>query len=450
MNYLLIQSDARGIPLRDKSVHCVVTSPPYWNLRSYLHDDDPLKSLEIGQEPTPEAYIRSLVVIFREVRRILRDDGCIFINLGDGYAQSEIRHRNGHGSTLRGGDIHPDEEWNSGTYQTGHRFDHGLKDKDLIGIPWACAFALRDDGWYLRADMPWYKKSPMPSSVTDRPGMAHEYVFLLAKRPNYYYDHVAVQRAAASTTVARDAYTRITSGKDGQYAVAHDHETPSGGVRNFRTTDFFRDGLDELIGQQEEYLAHLRKIRDQGGLLTDEDGEPLAFLVAAQGFPGAHFATMPPALVRDAIRAGSSEAGCCSKCQAPYERIVDHQSGATEASLRPKQTDGMNSRTSTLSLSGNGSKEWAERGGKIRTLGWCPTCRCNAGPPISCIIFDPFGGAGTVPMCAVQLGRRGIMTELSREYLEMARRRIERPETIRPRRKVSDGSMPLFAGLDGD
>ena len=179
---MLIQADARKIPLADESVHCVVTSPPYWGLRDYGQDG------QLGLESTPEQYVSEMVEVFREVRRVLRKDGTVWLNLGDSY--------NG------GGGYSPDAPSNQGgnfnqhakVFESSKRKGVGsLKPKDLVGIPWRVAFALQADGWYLRSDIIWSKPNPMPESVTDRPTKAHEYVFLLSKEGRYYFDQDAVR-----------------------------------------------------------------------------------------------------------------------------------------------------------------------------------------------------------------------------------------------------------------
>ena len=169
--------------LPDESVHCVVTSPPYWGLRDYAHDD------QIGLEQTPEEYVAQLVAVFRQVRSVLADDGTLWLNLGDSYAgtgkgPSNVGHGRRNGQRLDGAPT----EWIP--------IPKGLKPKDLVGIPWRVAFALQADGWYLRADIIWAKPNPMPSSVKDRPTSAHEHVFLFAKSERYYYDAAAIAEPA--------------------------------------------------------------------------------------------------------------------------------------------------------------------------------------------------------------------------------------------------------------
>ena len=196
----LFHGDAQNILFDStpKSIQCVVTSPPYWGLRDYE-----LGTKALGLESTPELYVQHLVEIFREVKRVLRDDGTLWLNLGDSYAGSWVAQSrpNGNdvGSTLEGGSMlsarqieaHP-------TGRTQLKNTPGFKPKDLIGIPWRVAFALQADGWFLRSDIIWSKPNPMPESVRDRPTKAHEYLFLLTKSPRYYYDADAIREPTAN------------------------------------------------------------------------------------------------------------------------------------------------------------------------------------------------------------------------------------------------------------
>jgi DNA modification methylase len=236
--------------VNDGSVRCVVTSPPYWGLRDYGRDG------QIGLEQTPEEFVAELVAVFREVRRVLADDGTVWVNLGDSYArQSGSEKMQSFGDS---GEI--------GKYKTGsNRPPNGLKQKDLVGIPWRVAFALQADGWYLRQDIIWSKPNPMPESVTDRCTKAHEYVFLLTKSPRYYYDKDAVSEEYADATVKRGKSIRQVSA-DGTVTTRGNGE-PVEGRRNRRSV----------------------------------------WTVATKPFRGAHFAVMPEALVEPCVLAGSAE-----------------------------------------------------------------------------------------------------------------------------------------------
>ena len=192
--------------LPDESVHCCVTSPPYWGLRDYATEG------QLGLEKTPEEYVAKMVEVFREVRRVLRKDGTLWLNLGDSYAG---------GGNNRGNNspLFDKQASNFGaTGQVGIRdVPDGLKPKDLVGIPWRVAFALQADGWWLRSDIIWAKPNPMPESVTDRPTKSHEYLFLLTKSANYFYDAEAIKEGAEQSRNKRSVWTVATA----PYPEAH-------------------------------------------------------------------------------------------------------------------------------------------------------------------------------------------------------------------------------------
>ena len=243
--------------LPDGSVHCCVTSPPYWGLRDYGHDG------QIGLESTPEAYVARMVEVFREVRRVLREDGTCWVNLGDSY--------NGIGGPGKqnGGPIGPTAA--IAIEGTKGRRISGLKPKDLCGIPWRVAFALQADGWWLRQDIIWHKPNPMPESVRDRCTKAHEYVFLLTKSERYYYDADAVN----------------------EVSVSGPH------VRN-RASNFKKAGK-EVFGR---HLRGAEKIVCDG-----TRNRRSVWTVTTKPYSGAHFAVMPSDLVEPCIKAGCPEEG---------------------------------------------------------------------------------------------------------------------------------------------
>ncbi len=179
MSVQILQGNCADVlpTIPDEFVNCCVTSPPYWGLRSYKVDG------QFGLERTPEEYVEKIVGVFREVRRVLRDDGTLWLNLGDSYAGHNL-------PGWRPGNEHKNKGVSN---KNGVGYVAGLKPKDLVGIPWRVAFALQADGWYLRSDIIWSKPNPMPESVTDRPTKAHEYVFLLSKSERYYWDQGAVE-----------------------------------------------------------------------------------------------------------------------------------------------------------------------------------------------------------------------------------------------------------------
>jgi DNA modification methylase len=371
VTFIILHANALHIPLADASVQCVVTSPPYWNLRDYGIAG------QLGLEPTIEEYVANMVAVFREVWRVLRTDGTVWLNLGDSFASTPSGAIASSG--LQGGQ----SGQRAFRQATVHKnVPVGLKPKDLCGIPWRVAFALQADGWYLRSDIVWHKPNPMPESVTDRPTKAHEYLFLLTKSARYYYDAEAI-REPVSVNWVRGAGAPMPE------MGAH---RPTDGARGHQVKRVY----DEPKG------ANRRSV----------------WTIPTQPCPLAHFATMPPALVEPCIKAGTSERGCCPKCGAPWERVVERVSFYDHVTTAAgKSKDGP-----YAGQTGNGEGTHDVRHGAMAassTLGWRPTCDCNA-EPVPCVVLDPFSGAGTVPMVADRLGRHGVGTELNREYCEMA------------------------------
>ena len=383
--------------LPDASVQCIVTSPPYWGLRNYGVEG------QIGLEPTPEAYVERMVAVFREVRRVLRDDGTLWLNMGDGYAQSEIRNRNGESE----GFYRPCRD---GVAQTGRRQDHGLKPKDLIGMPWRLAFALQADGWWLRSDIIWSKPNPMPESVTDRPTKAHEYVFLLTKAARYFYDAEAVKEASE---YPEDIRPPNGSEAPGQRLSECKRESVERGGFNGKTN---------ALPGREAFKAY-RNTRNRRTVWE----------IPTQSFSGAHFATFPEALVEPCIKAGTSERGCCPECGMGWERVVERRPMVLDRSDRTHAKG--RTRTSGTMVEPPSAT----------TIGWEPACTCARAEAVPCTVLDPFNGSGTTGAVAVRLGRRYVGIELNESYAAMAERRIgeaAKPNTYRDDRAIDS---PLFA-----
>lgn len=242
----------RGIP--DGSVHCCVTSPPYYGLRDYG------VSGQIGLEQTPDEYIGKLVEVFREVRRVLRPDGTLWLNIGDSYATSSGNN--------------PPANTRNSCGHTAKKVPRGYKQKDLIGIPWMLAFALRADGWYLRQDIIWHKPNCMPESVKDRCTKSHEYIFLLSKSPKYYFDAEAISEPIVESSVKRSNPPRLGGNKYGNHNCV-ESRTKSG----------------------KEWVPTSRKNKRD------------VWSVSTHGFKGAHFAVFPEELVRPCVLAGSPIGG---------------------------------------------------------------------------------------------------------------------------------------------
>jgi DNA modification methylase len=345
--------------LPDASVNCCVTSPPYFGLRDYGCDG------QMGLEPTPDEFVAGMVEVFREVRRVLRDDGTLWLNIGDSY-------QNAKGQS---GGIDPKQpaRRHLRCARPQDKTIEGFKPKDLIGVPWMLAFALRADGWYLRQDIIWSKPNPMPESVRDRCTKAHEYLFLLSKSPKYYFDADAIAEPSALATIARlsqnvDAQegsnrvpgktngpmkavgrkswkgSRFTHGKTAEHQLsrAQSEDGRALGEKGAQTPDEVRASAGARMGRGAGW-------RDDPANIPEKRNRRSVWEVATQPFSEAHFATYPPALIEPCILA------CCPE-------------GGT--------------------------------------------------------VLDPFGGAGTTGLVADRLQRDAILIELNPEYAEIARERI--------------------------
>jgi len=248
----------------DEFIDCCVTSPPYWGLRDYG------VSGQLGLEKTPEEYVAKMVEVFREVKRVLKKEGTVWLNLGDSYC-----------ATTKGSGGHNEkQDSNNGSWFDNRKWQipDGLKPKDLVGIPWRVAFALQADGWYLRSDIIWHKPNPMPESVTDRPTKSHEYIFLMSKSAKYYYDAESIMEKSnyvwnsAKSTLAANGIKNVQLNKTGQRRTA---------------------GADTFHRDEDRTGRNKRTV----------------WTVATHPFPEAHFATFPPKLIEPCILAGCPENG---------------------------------------------------------------------------------------------------------------------------------------------
>jgi len=382
------------------SVHCCVTSPPYFGLRDYGVDG------QIGLEETPAEFVARLVEVFREVRRVLHPSGVCWVNMGDSYARQGGR------------DSQQPRRWDGrkndpgAMHSTRHASDFGLKPKDIIGVPWMLAFALRDDGWYLRQEIIWHKPAPMPESVTDRCTKAHEQVFLLAKNERYFYDAEAVKIRQSESTGSR-----MLRG------VSSDHKNVNG------------------AGGQSKHSINQPREYGEGYDLPSMANRRSVWTVASEPFPGSHFATFPSELIRPMIRAGTSEWGVCPKCLAPWKRVTERRK--TFQSGSGKSGNAINGKQNLAASDANSTPD-IRKGPCVTTTtrGWQPTCECWAGEPIPATILDPFGGSGTTGMVARQECRACVMIELNPEYAAMHRARVMQVKTM------ADEDAPLLAMAD--
>jgi len=482
------------------SVHCCISSPPYWGLRDYgiepsvwggqagcrhewggqgrspsrnrnkapggIHEDRKEGSAPVmlhpktgafcqkcgawrgclGLEPTPDLYVQHLVQVLREVRRVLRDDATLWLNLGDCYASghsecaylppdSPLRPPQ-RKSGARGGMKARDHlgtpprsaHGGEGEYVCKRGFSvqpPGLKPKDLCMMSSRVAMALQADGWYLRSQIPWLKRNAMPESTRDRPATAVEYVFLLTLSARYYYDAEAVRVEGAG-------YGRSTGGFRG--------EGPHTNNQAFDNSAPVKGNTQGHTYQGGRFRRNSDWFWESWQGLYDEGDGPLGLIVNPAAFRAAHFATFPPGLVEPCLKAGTSEKGCCPACGAPWRRVVDRKSKWPErkAAGEPMRYCTNNEVPALNDLTGTS-----------RTLGWQPTCRCDSAlrtphSALPCTVLDPFAGAGTVALVANRLGRRSIGIEVKPEYVEMAAERLRKDS--RPATHVSRGevALPLF------
>lgn len=401
--------------LPENSVHCCVTSPPYWGLRDYGVEG------QIGLEATPEEFIAKMVAVFRAVRRVLREDGTLWLNIGDCY--------NGIGGPGKqdGGPIGPTAA--TAIENTRGRRSVGSKPKDLLLMPWRVALALQADGWWVRSAVCWAKKSPMPESVVDRPTSSWEPIFLMAKSARYFYDAEAVKEPLSTGDNGSkfDSDRKLTVHPN----TGRNRMPPIGGVKHAGSSGG-GNGNATYSGDRPVWPAK----RNQRNV----------WHLGPEPYPEAHFATFPTEIPRRAILAGTSDKGCCAACGSPWVRKVEtdrvRASGSGRSGNAPEGKNGH--------MQGGGETGDVRNGPVCitRTTGWEAGCGCGAGGGggvVPCTVLDPFLGSGTTLAVARQLGRVGVGVELNPEYVKLAHDRIgkaERPHSHRTDKAEAGG---LFA-----
>lgn len=314
--------------LPDNYVDCCVTSPPYFRLRDYGTDE------QIGIEETPELFVSKLVEVFTEVKRVLKDDGTLWLNLGDSYSSSATGSQGNNRSRLEGGKATQIE---AGRRPSKLGFK-GIKPKDLIGIPWMVAFALRSSGWYLRQDIIWHKPNPMPESVTDRCTKSHEYIFLLSKFAKYYYDHEAIKTLVVDATIQRMAQQiekqkgsqRVPGKTNGNMKAVGPGRIPRKGVDTNGGNKASSSGIPAMALHGNGVSGHSGYFDKDGNLIGEgKANKKSVWTVTTKPFKEAHFATFPEDLIIDCIKAGCPENGI----------VLDPFMGAGTTALVAKKLD---------------------------------------------------------------------------------------------------------------
>ena len=406
--------------IKKSTFHCCITSPPYWGLRDYGIEG------QVGREDSVSTYVESLVNISLEVKRVLRDDGTYWLNIGDTYC--------GAGHTNK--EV-PDPKYAAreqeqkaialNTYNSKTKLE-GFKSKELLGIPWEVVKALQkpilscnecnykghwikwghipnhrkwcpickkivdyskyEDGWYLRTDIIWSKNNPIPDPVKDRPTRSHEYIFLLTKNKKYYYDFHAVLESALESN-------RKSS----------------------------RIGAKNQIGTQR---------KDQGRTYAGDikRNKRTVWTVSVANFPSAHFATFPEKLIEPCILAGTSEKGCCPKCLSPWKKIIKR-----EEQLITVYNSSKNKNSCDIFNNKIDNKKMPQDKEEYRILfknkGWEPTCNCGEKDVIPSVILDCFSGAATTGYVSIGRGRKYVGIEINQKYIDISEKRLDNPEVAK-------------------
>jgi DNA modification methylase len=407
--------------LDEQSINTCVTSPPYWGLRDYgtgewvggnadcLHKSAKKnadktggftgkrirkiggsennkylkhkkncsdcgatrKDNQLGMEDTPEEFVENLVRVFKEVKRVLRDDGTVWLNLGDSY----YNYRPGKGQSLSKQSVsNTDQDLPQDCARRGNKIA-GLKEKDLVGIPWRVAFALQADGWYLRQDIIWHKPNPMPESVRDRCTKSHEYIFLLSKNPKYYYDNESIKEDAKSAGKKSDGFK-------GRQGGAEYHATGGG------------------IGSEEK--------------IYNKKNKRSVWTITTKPYKEAHFATFPTDLIEPCVLAGCPEE-ICVDCGKPYKRVMQ----------KPKQLEiERNKRSGLDDRKVGGVLDKYNRENPPIDLGLQKQCDCETNETKGGTVLDPFGGSGTTGLVASKHNRNAVLCELNEGYIDIAEKRL--------------------------
>lgn len=491
-NLLLVNGDAKSIPLADKSVHLIVTSQPYFALRNYK-----VGAGEIGLEKSIEEYVASMMSVYAECWRVLKDSGLMWLNIGDSYSGGN------NGAGWKGN--------NKVENRKSKPEDIGLKQGDLCLVPQRLALALQSSGWTIRSFIPWVKyQSAMPESVNGtrwekhrikagdnseklkerydtvdehggatlpgiahmvpvewsdcpgcptcepngglvlrrangRPTTAHEW-WIICSKGNYFWDAEAIRKGQQQSSIARAAYpvnAYGTVGTGGAKLSKSDvsdakmvEANPAG--RNRRTSDWWNESLEIAAQEAHAFAESLLRDRKEGGMVLDEAGDPLGMMFNPLGMKMKHYASFSYKMIEPIILASTSQKGYCAKCGEPWVRVVERTKGIQQSDRveykkqKPKYDGDLTSRSTAPKP--NNIEEYA-------TLGWRATCNCNIAETKPAIVLDIFVGSGSTLIAATNTMRRGIGLDLSIEYLST----IALPRALKSNTVESMESLPMFA-----
>jgi DNA modification methylase len=414
----LYNHDCRLMPeLPDESVLMVVTSPPYWGLRKYAGEQTLTGwACAYGLEPTPELYVQHTVEILREIRRVLHKDGVVFWNIGDSYAGSG-RGLNADGTDGGSGKKQLTNVGNINTVSSKRiprgegRWGGGnspasgvLKPKDLCLIPFRVAIAAQEDGWWVRSDIIWSKNNPMPESVRDRPTESHEHILMLTKSAHYYWDAEVVRENLTPSSITR--LSQNIGEQKGSDRIPGKTNGPMKACASGWHGSSFNDGRNKELHPE---CSDAERDEKPGRNIRS------VWTFPTQPYKAAHYATFPEELPERCIKAATPEAGCCSKCGQPWERMVERKTVEHDGITNGGKVDN----TKRLALKRQAAREAGhEYVNQTKTLGWKSACNCEA-PPVPSTVLDPFAGSGTTLFVAARLGRKSVGYEISEEYCRL-------------------------------
>lgn len=378
--------------LPEKSVHCIVTSPPYWAVRDYKIEPTawpeitfsifgfpmtiPAMTVQLGQEKNPVEFVGHMVHVFRLASRVLRNDGTLWMNMGDCYNSKSsgysmgVRHNGNHNYISEG--------TGKARLKLNRNLKGGLKPKDMVGIPWMLAFALRDDGWFFRQDIIWNKPNPMPESTSDRCTKAHEYIFLFSKKKRYFFDAYAISTEVRDSSVKRLMQDLESQAGSNRAAGGTKHNGP---MKPIKGKQAVRKGYEHKTGDQTKGLdGHNGYFTPEGDLIGNgRANKKSVWTITTKGTSIDHYATYPEEVPFDPIRAATSEHGVCADCGAPWKRVMNRKLVKGKGGCNTVVIDERDEKADENNHGHNKQKDGHIPGWhyEYMNFSWVPTCNCH-------------------------------------------------------------------------